>query len=124
MSPHSTQVVAAMQLLVALPSWSKARGLYEKGSVLGSGSFATVYAAQVTETNTPVALKQISLRKAAPAGGQQMISGMGIQWTQPVRFSCSRHCNVHTRMWCKPTASTMTSKELAWSSRQSLAAGV
>ena len=68
MSPHSTQVVAAMQLLAALPSWSKARGLYEKGSVLGSGSFATVYAAQVTETNTPVALKQISLRKAGASG--------------------------------------------------------
>lgn len=57
-----------MQLLAALPSWSEARGLYEKGSVLGSGSFATVYAAQVTRTNTPVALKQMSLRKASSNG--------------------------------------------------------
>lgn len=53
-----------MQLLATLPSWSKARSLYQKGSVLGSGTFATVYAAQVTETNTPVALKQMPLREA------------------------------------------------------------
>ena len=63
MSLHP-QVDVAMQLLATLPSWSQARPCYEKGSVLGSGTFARVYAAQVTETNTPVALKQMSLRKA------------------------------------------------------------
>ena len=57
-----------MQLLATLPAWSQARHLYEKGSVLGSGTFATVFAAQNTQSSTPVALKQVSLQKPATKG--------------------------------------------------------
>ena len=52
-----------MQLLATLPAWSEARHIYEKGGVLGAGTFATVYAARNTQSSTPVALKQVSLQK-------------------------------------------------------------
>ena len=68
MSHHSPDVNVAMQLLASLPAWSQARHLYKKGCVLGCGAFATVFAAQNTQSNTPVAMKQVSLQKVATKG--------------------------------------------------------
>jgi len=68
MSHPSQNVDVAMQLLATLPSWSQARHLYEKGGMLGAGTFATVFAAQITQSSTPVALKQVFLQKPAAKG--------------------------------------------------------
>jgi serine/threonine protein kinase len=67
-APADKQVLVASQLLGALPSWSQARCLYEKGSLLGAGSFAKVFASQVIATKRPVALKQVSIHKAGSVG--------------------------------------------------------
>ena len=60
----SHETVVAEQLLTELPPWHQVRQTYEKGILLGKGSFSRVYAGIHLDSGKPVALKQTHVRAA------------------------------------------------------------